>query len=154
MALVITTLIAMFVGGGFAEDLLGFAGFGPEVAKIWSLLRWPVAVGVAMLMFAYVYYVTPDVHQRSFRGLAPGAAAGVVLWIAASIAFSEYISNLSDVGAIYGTFTAAILLVGWLWLTSAALLFGAVLNAEIERERQLSEGVAPGETLALADKGA
>ena len=44
-------------------------------------------------------------------------------------------------GAVYGAFAGAIVLVGWLWLTNVALLFGAELNAEIEREQELGEGV-------------
>ena len=52
-----------------------------------------------------------------------------------------------DVGAIYGTFTAAIVLVFWIWLTNCALLFGAELNAEIERQKELRDGVPERETL-------
>ena len=74
---------------------------------------------------------------------------GVLLWLAASYGFSEYISQVADVGAIYGTFTAAILLVAWLWLTHVALLLGAELNVEVERERELAAGVAMEQTLNL-----
>jgi membrane protein len=48
---------------------------------------------------------------------------------------------------VYGAFTGAILLVAWLWLTNVALLFGAELNAEIERQKELGEGVPRRETL-------
>lgn len=147
MALVLVSLVLVFVGGSFAEDLLGFIGIGPEAARAWNVVRWPAALAIAMLVFAYIYYVIPDVKQRSFRAVLPGAALGVVLWLAASVGFSEYISEVANVGAIYGTFTAAILLVAWLWITHVALLFGAELNAEIERERELVEGVPLGETL-------
>ena len=58
-----------------------------------------------------------------------------------------------DVGAVYGTFAGAILLVAWLWLTNVALLFGAELNAEIERERELREGVPHQETLNRPARG-
>jgi membrane protein len=57
------------------------------------------------------------------------------------------------VGAFYGAFTGAILLVGWLWLTNVALLFGAELNAEIERQHQVREGVPKGDTLNLPARG-
>lgn len=147
MALVLVSLVLVFVGGSFAEDLLGFIGIGPEAARAWNVVRWPAALAIAMLVFAYIYYVIPDVKQRSFRAVLPGAALGVVLWLAASVGFSEYISEVANVGAIYGTFTAAILLVAWLWITHVALLFGAELNAEIERERELVEGVPLEETL-------
>lgn len=149
MALILVSLVLVFVGGAFARDLLGFMGIGPEAAHIWNLARWPGAVAVAMLVFGYVYYVTPDVRQRSFRAVLPGSAVAVVLWLCASLAFAEYISHVTRIGAIYGTFTGAILLVAWLWITHVALLFGAELNAEIERERQLHAGVPPGETLNL-----
>jgi membrane protein len=108
---------------------------------------------VAMLGFAFVDYVTPDVRQRSFRWLTPGAAVGVLLWLAASIGFSTYISNVADVGAAYGAFTGAIVLVVWLWLTNVALLFGAELNAEIEREHELVEGVPQQEMLNRPARG-
>ena len=149
MALILVTLVLVFVGGGFARDLLGFIGLGPEAARVWNLARWPAALGVAVFIFAFIYYVTPDVRQRSFRAVLPGAAIGVVLWLAASIGFAEYISQVARVGAIYGTFTGAILLVAWLWITHVALLFGAELNAELERERQLRAGVAQEEALNL-----
>jgi membrane protein len=135
MALVLASLVMAFVGGRFAEDLLGFLGLGSTAARAWNLARWPGAVAAAMLVFAFIYYVTPDVQHRSFRSLTPGAAVGVLLWLAASFGLSTYVSRVADVGAIYGTFAGAIVLVAWLWLTNVALLLGAELNAAIERER-------------------
>jgi membrane protein len=153
LALVLASLVMVFVGGGFARDLLGFVGLGSTGADIWNVARWPGAVLVAMLVFALIYYVTPDVKQRSFHWLTPGAAVGVLLWLVASVAFSLYVSRIADVGAFYGAFTGAILLVGWLWLTNVALLFGAELNAEIERQKQLGEGAPSGDTLNLPARG-
>ena len=149
MILVLTTLVLIFVGGRFADDLLGYAGIGGNGQKIWSLVRWPLGVAVAMLSFALVYYVTPDVKHHSFRFALPGAIVAVFLWLAASFAFSTYISRVADVGALYGTFAGAIVLVAWLWLTNVALLSGAELNAEIERQKQLDAGVPHNRTLEL-----
>ncbi len=148
LVLVVATLILTFVGGQFADDLFGFVGLGDTAAKIWSIVRWPAAVLMAMLIFALVYYVTPDVKQRSFRWLTPGAVVGVLIWMAASYGLSYYVSRIGDVGAVFGTFTAAIVLIGWLWLTNVALLAGGELNAEIEREKQVSDGVPLAETLS------
>jgi membrane protein len=147
MVLVLASLVMVFVGGRLGRDLLGFVGLGSTGADIWSVARWPGAVLVAMLVFALIYYVTPDVKPRGFRWITPGAGVGVVLWLLASVALSQYVSRVGDVGALYGTFTAAILLVAWLWLTNVALLYGAELNAEIERQKELAEGVPRRETL-------
>ncbi|MDX6698751.1 MAG: rane protein [Solirubrobacteraceae bacterium] len=147
MGLVLATLVLMFVGGGFAADLLGFLGLGDSAARTWNLLRWPGAGLVAGAIFAYVYYVTPDVQQRSLRWVTPGAAVGVVTWVLVSAGFSVYISHFASVSAVYGAFAAVIVLLLWLWLTNVVLLFGAELNAEIEREKELSEGVPEASTL-------
>jgi membrane protein len=153
MALVLASLLLAFVGGRFAEDLLGFIGLGSTAAQAWNIARWPGAVATAMLVFAFVYYVTPDVQQRSFRWVTPGAVVGVLLWLLASFGLSAYVSKVVDVGAIYGTFAGAILLVAWLWLTNVALLLGAELNAEIERDRELRDGVPHRETLNRPARG-
>jgi membrane protein len=153
MVLVLASLVMVFVGGRLSHDLLGFAGLGSTAADIWDVARWPGAVLVAMLVFTLIYYVTPDVKQRGFSWLIPGAAIGVVLWLIASLAFSQYVSRVADVGAVYGAFTGAILLVAWLWLTNVALLYGAELNAEIERQKELGEGVPRRETLNRPARG-
>jgi membrane protein len=149
MALILVSLVLVFIGGSLAEDLLGFLGLGSTVVDIWNIARWPAAVLVAMLVFSFIYYVTPDVRQRSFRWVTPGAIVGVALWLVASAGFSIYLSKVANVGAVYGAFAGAIVLVVWLWLTNVALLLGAELNAEIEREQQLAEGVPERDTLDL-----
>jgi membrane protein len=153
MGLVLASLLMLFVGGGFASDLFGFIGLGPTAATVWSFARWPGALAITMLAFALIYYVTPDVEQRTFRAVTPGAFAGVLIWLLASIGFSAYISHVANVGALFGAFAGAIVLVGWLWLTNVALLFGAELDAEIERQKQLGEGVPESETLNLPTRG-
>jgi len=149
MVLVLSTLVLIFVGGRFADDIWGFIGFGNGGAHVWSLVRWPLAVLVAMLAFGWIYYVTPDVKHRNFRFVLPGAVAAVALWLGASYAFSVYVSSVANVGALYGAFTGAIVLVGWMWLSNVALLIGAELNAEIARQKELDAGVPHDETLEL-----
>ncbi|HVE67825.1 MAG TPA: YihY/virulence factor BrkB family protein [Solirubrobacteraceae bacterium] len=147
MALVLATLVLMFVGGDFARDMLGFLGLGDSGARVWNVARWPAALLVAGVAFTFVYYVTPDVQHRGVRWVTPGAVVAVLLWLGVTIAFSTYISGFADVSAVYGAFAAVIVLLVWLWLTNVVLLFGAELNAEIEREKELREGVPQGETL-------
>jgi membrane protein len=147
MTLILVSLVLAFVGGGLAEDLLGFLGLGENVARAWNLARWPAAIVIAALVFSFIYYVTPDVQHRAFHWITPGAVVAVALWLAASFGFSFYLSQLTDVTVVYGAFAGAIMLVAWLWLTNVAMLFGAELNAEIEREKELREGTPERDTL-------
>ncbi len=135
LTLAITTLIFVGVGGSFADDLLGFIGLGESAQLIWSIVRWPAALLSAMLGFSLVYYVVPDVRDRTFHLVTPGALVGVLIWLAVSIAFSEWFGQVGNSTALYGAFTGAILIVVWLWLTSVALLIGAELNHAVQEER-------------------
>lgn len=144
MALVLTTLLLMFAGGGVARDVLG-----PGAALAWRIARWPGAFACALLVFSFIYYVTPDVRQRGFRWITPGALTGVGVWLTASAAFSDYLANFRSFNVTYGSFAAGIILLVWLWLTNVAVLFGAEVNAELERAKELAEGVPESETLDL-----
>jgi membrane protein len=126
-------LIAMFLGGGIARDLFGTIGLGSTAASVWSVVRWPVGIGAALLVYALIYAYSPDLRPPLFRWISPGAVVGVIVWILASVGFVVYIRNFSHYGAAYGAFGAAIVLLLWLWITNIALLFGAELNAELDQ---------------------
>ncbi len=130
LALVLTTLVLMFAGGGVAREVLG-----TEAASLWRVARWPGAFVTALTVFSYIYYFTPDVQRRAVRTIIPGALAGVAVWLAATAAFSTYLANFKSFNVTYGTFAAAIILLVWLWLTNVALLFGAEINMGIERTK-------------------
>lgn len=148
LALVLATVVLMFAGGGVAHEL-----FGRGAAAAWRIGRWPGALISALLVFSFLYFVTPDVEHRAFRWITPGAAVGVTMWLLASAAFSEFLAHFSSFNVTYGSFAAAIILLVWLWLTNVALLFGAEVNAEIERQKELAEGVPQSQTLSLPSRG-
>jgi membrane protein len=148
LALVLATVVLMFAGTGVARNL-----FGQGAVVAWRIGRWPAAIISAMLAFSFLYFVTPDVQQRAFRWISPGAAVGVTLWVLASAAFSTFLAHFSTFNVTYGSFAAAIILLVWLWLTNVALLFGAELNAELERQKQMAEGVSAPSKLQLRPRG-
>jgi membrane protein len=126
-------LASIFLGGQIADDLFGKIGLGSTAATIWSYARWPVALAAATTAYGIAYGLAPDIEPREIRWITPGAVVGVVLWIALSLGFSIYVRNFSSYGAVYGAFAAAIVLLLWLYLSANAFLFGAELNAELER---------------------
>jgi membrane protein len=135
MALVLVTFVLIFLGGSLATDLFNTIGLGESAALVWKILRWPAALAVAMLIYAIVYYASPNVEVRKFRWITPGAVTGVCLWIMASALFFLYVSNFSSYSATYGAFAGAVILLVWLWVTNLALLFGAELNAVVGLRR-------------------
>jgi membrane protein len=136
-------LVAIFLGGRIAGDLLGRIGLGSTAAAVWSIARWPAALIAAMVGYGIVYAVAPNIVPRRFRWLTPGAAIGVALWIVLSLAFAIYIRNFSTYGAAYGAFGAAIVLLLWLYVSANAFLFGAEVNAELERRHRAADASPP-----------
>jgi membrane protein len=128
-------VVAIFLGGQVADDLFGKIGLGETAATIWSYARWPGALIAATLAYGLVYRLAPDIRPPTVRWITAGAIVGVVLWLVLSIAFAIYIRNLSTYGAAYGAFGAAIVLLLWLYLSANAFLFGAEVNAELQRSQ-------------------
>lgn len=68
-----------------------------------------------------------------FPFVTPGAVLSVLLWVLASIGFNYYAVNFADYGAMYGSIGSVAALVFYFFISSAVLLFGAEINAVIER---------------------
>ncbi len=132
----------MIVGPQVMEWLASQVGLKDVVVLLWTWLRWPVIVLMLMLVVALLYYVAPDVKQE-FRFITPGSVLAVLVWILASIAFGIYVQNFADYNATYGSIGAIIVLLLYLYISSAVLLFGAELNAVIEHASV--EGKDPGD---------
>jgi len=137
-------VVAIFLGGQVADDLFGKIGLGSTAASVWSYARWPAALVAAVLGFGVVYRVAPDIRPPPVRWLTPGAIVGIGLWLLLSFGFSIYVRNFSSYGAAYGAFGAAIVLLLWLYLSANAFLFGAEINAELQRAQTSSRSVSSG----------
>jgi membrane protein len=143
LLLLVAVLVALFLGGGVADDLFGKIGLGSTAAAIWSVARWPAAFLAALLAYAIVYAYAPDVEPRKLRWLSPGATVAVAIWLIGSAAFGLFLKASPSYGAAYGAFSAAILLLLWLYITTNAFLYGAELNATIRRVDLTADGGPP-----------
>ena len=127
----------MLIGPQAASWLAEQVGIGPLFVALWAWLRVPVAVLLLVVLVALVYYLFPNTGQP-FRFITPGALLAVIGWLAASLGFSFYVSNFADYSATYGSLGAVIVLLLYLFISAAVLLFGAEVNAELRR--QIDEG--------------
>jgi membrane protein len=111
--------------------------------------KWPVILVLVSLVVAILYYATPNVQQPKFRWLSIGSAVAIVIWALASVGFGFYVTNFGSYNKTYGALAGVIVFLLWLWITNLALLFGAELDAELERGRQLQAGIAAERELQL-----
>jgi membrane protein len=145
--LVACVLVMLIVSGPLADSLGNVIGLGSQAVTVWNIAKWPVIVLVVVLIVAMLYYATPNVKQPRFRWLSVGAFVAIVVWVLASVAFAFYVATFGSYDKTYGSLAGVIAGLLWLWITNVALLFGAELNAEIERQKELSEGVPHADTL-------
>jgi membrane protein len=143
IVLAIVALFSVFLGGGIAGDLFGTIGLGDTAAGIWRVARWFVAIAAVLGIHSIAYAFAPNVNPRRYRIVTPGAVAGVLIWIVASMGFFFYVSNFGKYGATYGAFAGAVILLLWLYLSNLAFLFGAELNATVDREHTAGRGGPP-----------
>jgi membrane protein len=134
-------LLAVVASGPVADAIGQALGLGSTVTTVWDIVKWPVIVVIVALMIAVLYYATPNVRLRGFRFVSPGAAVALLVWAVASAVFAFYVANFGSYNKTYGTLAGVVVFLVWFWLTNVALLFGIELDAEIERTRELKEGV-------------
>ena len=116
---------------------------------VWNIAKWPVMLVVVVLVVALLYWATPNLKQPKFRWLSLGAVFAILVWILASAAFGFYVANFSSYNKTYGSLAGVVVFLLWLWITNLALLFGAELDAELERARELEAGIAAEEQIQL-----
>ena len=127
-------VLALLVFGPHIERWVGGAtGVPSVVAWTWWTVQWPLLVAGLLFAFAVALALGPDVDQRRWQLITPGAVAALVVWLVASSAFAVYTSRFGSYDKSWGTISAVVVTLVWLWLTSAALLFGAEINAEAQR---------------------
>jgi membrane protein len=149
VVLAATVLLGLVVTGPFAEELGDTIGLGDAAVTAWNIAKWPVMLLVVVVLVAILYHATPNVKQPKFRWISVGAGLAIVVWILASLGFGLYVSNFGSYNQTYGSLAGVIIFLLWLWLTNLALLFGAEVDAELERSRQLQAGIPAEETLQL-----
>ncbi|MCV7195270.1 YihY/virulence factor BrkB family protein [Mycobacterium angelicum] len=143
----------MLVVSGPVADAVGNAlGLGSVAQAVWAVAKWPVILVLVTVAVAILYYATPNVQQPRFRWLSIGAAVAIVVWALASFGFGCYVSNFGTYNKTYGALGGVIVFLLWLWITNLALLFGAELDAELERGRQLQAGIVAERELQLPPK--
>ncbi|WP_221652823.1 YihY/virulence factor BrkB family protein [Actinotalea ferrariae] len=149
LVLVAIICAALVLSGPVAEAIGGAVGLSEQAVTIWNIAKWPVIVLLVALTVAILYWGTPNVRQPKFRWISVGAFVFLIVWAIATVAFGFYVTNFSSYNETYGSLAGVIVFLLWLWITNNALLFGAELDAELERGRELQAGIKAEETIQL-----
>jgi membrane protein len=115
------------------------------VEWLWWTAQWPILLLGLLFAFAIILYLGPNVDHPRWRFLTFGSLLSVTIWLLASGAFAIYVSSFGSFDKTWGSLAAVIIMLTWLWLSGLSLLFGAEINAESERSRELRRG-EPAET--------
>jgi membrane protein len=129
--------LLIVVGGSLGDAIAKKAGLGGAFQWTWAILRWPIAFCAILLFFALVYYLGPNMQQRSWKWITPGSVLGSVLWLALSGLFALYVTFAGNYTKTYGTLASGIILLLWLNYSAFAVLYGAELNSELERQADI-----------------
>ena len=134
-------LFGVLVLGPHLSGWVGSAlGAETPVKVVWWVAEWPLLVLALLVCFAGLLYLGPNIEHPRWRFLTFGSVVAIVVWLLASGLFALYVAKFSSYNKAWGSLAAVVVMLTWLWLSSVALLFGAELNAEAERSRELREG--------------
>jgi membrane protein len=141
MLLAVTLSLGLLALGPYVSDWIGEAiGLEDVFGWIWWTVQWPVLIVGLLLAFSGLLYLGPNVDHPRWQFITPGSAFAVVIWLLASGLFAVYVSMFASYNKAWGSLAAVIVMLTWLWLSALAILFGAEVNAEAERSRELRQG--------------
>jgi membrane protein len=137
-AIVLAGMMLLIVLGGTLGDAIARqAQLGGSFTWVWNIARWPIAFTAVLLLFALIYYLAPNDNQRNWRWVTPGSVTAGIAWLALSGLFALYTSYSNSYTKTYGTLAGGIILLLWLNYSAWAVLLGAELNAQLDRQADI-----------------
>jgi membrane protein len=159
LVMVVLMLIAFVLAFGLlvlGPHVSGWIGSAIDLETVvrwlWWTAQWPILILGLLIVFATILYLGPNVDHPRWRFLTFGTLISVVVWLLASGAFAIFASQVGSYNKTWGSLAAVIIMLTWLWLSGLALLFGAEINAEAERSRELRRGEPASEELQAPAK--
>lgn len=151
VVLVLATVaaFAIILTGPIAESSARVLGFDEGVVFWWDLGKLPVLAGIVLFVIVLLYWAAPNVKRRNLRWFSAGAGAALLTWMVSTVLFGGYALGFGSYERVYGVLGGAVAFLLWIWLSNLAMLFGAVLDTEVERARQLRAGIAAEEHVQL-----
>lgn len=147
-------LVGAVVAGPVAEAVGELIHLETAVITVWRYVRWVVVIGVVVLLVGMLYRITPNVRMRRtwggrrfpwflfwLRWFTVGASLAIVATVVATMLFFLYVAEVGSFNATYGALAGVVVLLVWLFIVNAALVFGALIDNEVVRRRRRRAGL-------------
>ena len=115
-------------------SVLADSGLGVVGRIVAGVARWVVLLGAMVVALAILYRYGPDRDEPRWSWVSAGALVATVLWLAGSALFAVYTANFAKYNETYGSLGAVVVVMLWLYISALAVLVGAEINAELERQ--------------------
>ncbi len=155
VSLALNDALVTGIFGPIAEPLGlgGVLAFMSQVfLPIWAWVKWPVILGIVVLMIALLYYLAPNLKQPKFTWVSVGSIVAIVGIAIAAVGLGLYFTFASGYSS-YGAIGTVMALLFALWIFNIVLLLGAEVDAEVERARQLQAGIEAESAIQLPPRG-
>jgi len=131
--LLVLSIVTAIYGGKviaiFSGTLIG--------TVVLNVVRWLMVLAVILLAFSITYYFAPNIKERQWHWITPGAVVGIILLIIVSTGLRVYLSHFPTYNATYGSLGAVISLLLYFYLSGAAVLSGAALNGVLQQQSEM-----------------
>jgi membrane protein len=159
VVVMVVSAVIVVVSGPVARQIGQLVGAGDTGLTLWNVLKWPVLLLLVSVLFAVLFWASPNARQGGVKWVSPGGIIAVVIWLVVSGLFAVYVAYFSSYNKTYGSLAGVVVFLVWLWLTNIAILLGAEVNAELDRGRAIAAGVPedlepfaePRDTRAMSD---
>ena len=114
--------------------LLHFLSLDQTAENAARLLPWLLLIAVFAFAVGVMYRFGPSRRPARKRWVFPGIAFATLSWLFISYGFSKFVAEFGNYNATYGSLSAVVILLVWLWLTANVVIIGAEFNSELERQ--------------------
>src|SRR3954463_2906757 len=140
VVVMVVAAVIVVVSGPVARQIGDLVGAGDTALLVWSILKWPVLLVLLSVLFAVLFWASPNAKQGGVKWVSPGGLLAVVIWLVVSGLFAFYVAYFSSYNKTYGSLARVVIFLVWLWVTNIAILLGAEVNAELDRSRAIAAG--------------